>query len=145
MLSGKRTRWIMTKTILRRIDNPAPIGYNGHHGIVAQLVAQETFNFLVVGSNPTDPIMTDNETIELLTGACRAYDRLSIVMDQMMEYWLEGNANPPKELIDAYYDAKDDVGEHINVGRIHEQIVPHNGEFFEKIESQFGLDRRPNL
>jgi hypothetical protein len=75
----------------------------------------------------------------------QAYDRLSIVMDQVMEYWLEGHANPPKELINAYYDAKDDVGEHINVGRIHEQIIPHNGEFYEKIESQFGLDRRPNL
>lgn len=90
-------------------------------------------------------IMTNEETIELLTGACRAYDRLSIVMDQLMEYWLEGHANPPKELIDAYYDAKDDVGEHINVGRIHEMITPHNGEFYEKIESPFGLDRRPNL
>jgi hypothetical protein len=89
--------------------------------------------------------MTNEETIELLTGACQAYDRLSIVMDQMMEYWLEGHANPPKELINAYYDAKDDVGEHINTGRIHEMIVPRNGEFYEKIESQFGLDRRPNL
>ncbi len=89
--------------------------------------------------------MDDKEQIELLTGACRAYDRLSIVMDQMVEYWLEGHANPPKELINAYYDAKDDVGEHINVGRIHEMITPHNGEFYEKIESQFGLDRRPNL
>jgi len=88
--------------------------------------------------------MTNEETIELLTGACRAYDRLSIVMEQVMEYWLEGHSNPPKELIDAYYDAKDDVGEHINVGRIHEMITPHNGEFYEKIESQFGLDRRPN-
>ena len=29
--------------------------------------------------------MDDKEQIELLTGACRAYDRLSIVMDQIME------------------------------------------------------------
>ena len=89
--------------------------------------------------------MTNEEKIELLTGACRAYDRLSIVMDQMMEHWLEGSCNPPKELIEAYYDAKDDVGEHINVGRLHEQIVPHNSEFYDKINSEFGLDRTPDL
>ena len=89
--------------------------------------------------------MKDAERIELLTGACRAYDRLSIVMEQIMEYWLEGHANPPKELIDAYFDAKDDVGEHINAGRLHEQIVPHNSEFYDKINSEFGLDRTPDL
>jgi site-specific DNA-adenine methylase len=89
--------------------------------------------------------MTNEETIELLTGACRAYDRLAIVMEQVMEYWLEGNSNPPKELIDAYYDAKDDVGEHINVGRLHEKIVPHNSEFYEKINSDFKLDNTPDL
>ena len=96
-----------------------------------------------VGIQPKPP-QYDEQT-ELLIGACRAYDRLSIVMDQIMEYWLEGNANPPKELINAYYDAKDDVGEHINVGRIHEQIVSANSEFFEKINSEFGLDNPPRL
>jgi site-specific DNA-adenine methylase len=89
--------------------------------------------------------MKDAERIELLTGACRAYDRVTIVMDHIMEYWLEGNCNPPKELIDAYYDAKDDVGEHINVGRLHEQIVSPNSEFFEKINSKFRLDNTPRL
>ena len=89
--------------------------------------------------------MTDKEKIELLTGACRAYDRLAIVMDHMMEHWLEGNLNPSKKLINAYYDAKDDVGDHINVGRLHEQIVSPNSEFFEKINSEFGLDKTPNL
>ena len=96
-----------------------------------------------VGIQPKPPQY--NEQVELLIGACRAYDRLSIVMDQIMEHWLEGNANPPKELINAYYDAKDDVGEHINVGRIHEQIVSANSEFFEKINSKFGLDNPPRL
>lgn len=96
-------------------------------------------------STLAEPIMTNEEKIELLTGACRAYDRLSIVMDQMMEHWLEGNCNPPKELVDAYYTARDDVGEHINVGRLHEQIVPHNSEFYDKINSEFGLDRTPDL
>jgi hypothetical protein len=96
-----------------------------------------------VGIQPKPPQY--NEQVELLIGACRAYDRLSIVMDHIMEYWLEGNANPPKELINAYYDAKDDVGEHINVGRIHEQIVSPNSEFFEKINLEFGLDNPPRL
>ena len=96
-----------------------------------------------VGIQPKPPQY--NEQMELLIGACRAYDRLAIVMDQIMEHWLEGNANPPKELINAYYDAKDDVGEHINVGRIHEQIVTANSEFFEKINSEFGLDNSPRL
>ena len=50
--------------------------------------------------------MNDKDKIELLTGACRAYDRLSIVMDHIMEIWLEGNCNPSKELIDAYYKAR---------------------------------------
>ena len=89
--------------------------------------------------------MKDAEKIELLLGACRAYDRVAIVMDHIMEYWLEGQANPPKNLIDAYYDAKDDVGEHINVGRLHEQIVSPNSDFFEKINAEFGLDRKPGL
>jgi site-specific DNA-adenine methylase len=89
--------------------------------------------------------MTNEEKIELLTGACRAYDRLSIVMDQMMEHWLEGNCNPSKDLIEAYYTARDDVGEHINVGRLHEQIATPNSEFFEKINSEFGLDNTPRL
>jgi hypothetical protein len=89
--------------------------------------------------------MDDKEKIELLTGACRAYDRLYIVMDHLVEHWLEGNANPPKELINAYCDARDQMGECINVGRLHEQIVPHNSEFFEKINSEFGLDSPPRL
>lgn len=35
-------------------------------GIVAQLVAQETFNFLVVGSSPTDPTKGDRMTYATL-------------------------------------------------------------------------------
>ena len=90
--------------------------------------------------------MTNEETIELLTAACRAYDRLSIVMDQMMEYWLEGNTNPPKELIDAYYDAVDDATFFINgTSRLHESVVTPNGDFYEQLHAKFGLDRGPLL
>jgi hypothetical protein len=31
------------------------------------------------------------------------------------------------------------------IRRLHEQIVPHNSEFFEKINSEFGLDSPPRL
>ena len=88
----------------------------------------------------TDPLHFDPQIFAL-----QMYDRVNIVADLIVEHWLEGNANPPKELINAYYDAKDDVGEHINVGRIHEQIVSPNSEFFEKINLEFGLDNPPRL
>ena len=84
--------------------------------------------------------MNDKEQIEHLTRACQAYDRLSIVMEHIMEHWLEGNANPPQKLINAYYEAHDHVSH--NVGKMHEQILTPNAEFFEKINAEFGLDRR---
>ena len=89
--------------------------------------------------------MTNDERTTQLLKACQAYDRLTIVMEEMMDRWLDGNANPPKELVDAYWDAKSDVGEQINVGRLHEEITKPNSEFFEKINSKFGLDNTPNL
>ena len=35
--------------------------------------------------------------------ALQMYDRVAIVADLIMEHWLEGNANPPQDLINAYY------------------------------------------
>jgi len=95
-----------------------------------------------VGIQPKPPQY--NEQVELLIGACRAYDRLSIVMDQIMEHWLEGNANPPQGLITAYYDAVDHAQIALNGKRLHEQVVPPNSDFYDSIHSRFGLDRRPN-
>lgn len=89
--------------------------------------------------------MDNTEKLNHLLKACQAYDRLSIVMEELMDRWLEGQANPPKELVDAYWDAKADVGEHLNIGRLHEEIVKPNSEFFERINSKFGLDTTPNL
>ena len=89
--------------------------------------------------------MTNEDRTTQLLKVCQAYDRLAIVMEQMMERWLDGNANPPEELINAYWDAKDDVAECVNVNRLHEQIVTPNSEFFEKINSKFGLDTTPDL
>ena len=90
-------------------------------------------------------IMTNEETIELLTGACRAYDRVNIVADLIVEHWLEGNANPPKELMDAYFDAVDMAQIALNSNRLHESVVRPNGEFYEELHAKFGLDKGPLL
>jgi hypothetical protein len=75
----------------------------------------------------------------------QAYDRLAIVMEAIMELWLEGNANPPKELIEAYWDAKADINDHLNPGRLHESVIPANAEFYNTIQQKFKFDDTPNL
>ena len=72
--------------------------------------------------------------------ALQAYDRVVIVADLIMEHWLEGNANPPKELIDAYYDAVDEATFFINGNRLHESVVRPNSDFYEEIHAKFGLE-----
>jgi len=69
------------------------------------------------------------------------YDRAVIVADLIMEHWLEGNCNPPKELIDAYFDAVDAANIAINGNRLHESVVTPNSEFYEEIHAKFGLDK----
>ena len=73
------------------------------------------------------------------------YDRAVIVADLIMEHWMEGNCNPPKELIDAYFDAVDAATIAINGNRLHESVVTPNSEFYEEIHAKFGLDRRPKV
>ena len=81
-----------------------------------------------------------------MVSALQAYDRVVIVMDLIMEHWLEGNANPPKELIHAYYDAVDEATFFINgTSRLHESVVTPNGDFYEQLHAKFGLDRGPLL
>jgi molecular chaperone GrpE (heat shock protein) len=84
---------------------------------------------------------------EHLIKTLQAYDRLSILMENIMEQWLDGDNAPPKELIDAYYDVKDDVNEHLNVDRLHEQVIPANSEFYNTIQQKFkfDVDDTPNL
>jgi hypothetical protein len=82
---------------------------------------------------------------EHLIKTLQAYDRLSILMENIMEQWLDGDNAPPKELIDAYYDVKDDINDHLNVDRLHEQVIPANSEFYEKIQKKFSVDDTPNL
>lgn len=77
--------------------------------------------------------------------ALQAYDRVVITADLIMEHWLEGNANPPKELIDAYYEAVDDATFFINGNRLHEQVVRPNADFYEEIHEKFGLDSKPKV
>ena len=70
----------------------------------------------------------------------QAYDRVVIVADLIVEHLLEGNSNPPPELIDAYYDAVDDATFFINgTSRLHEQVVSPNSDFYEQMHAKFGL------
>lgn len=71
--------------------------------------------------------------------ALQAFDRAIIVADLIMEHWLEGNANPPEELINEYFDAVEWSSSCLNVGRLHEAVVRENAEFYEEIHSKFGL------
>ena len=72
--------------------------------------------------------------------ALQAYDRVVIVADLLVEHWLEGNATPPKELIDAYYDAVDEATFFINGNRLHESVVRPNSDFYEETHAKFGLE-----
>lgn len=75
--------------------------------------------------------------------ALQMYDRVAILADLIMEYLTEANAIPPKELIDAYYDAVEDASHSLNVPshlRLHEQVVRPNGSFYEEIHAKFGLE-----
>jgi hypothetical protein len=85
----------------------------------------------------TNGIPTPEESKVL---ALQAYDRVVIVADLIMEHWLEGNANPPKELIDAYYDAVEEATFFINGNRLHESVVRPNSDFYEEIHGKFGLE-----
>ena len=84
---------------------------------------------------------------EHLIKTLQAYDRLAILMENIMEHWLDGTNNPPPELIDAYYDVKDDINDHLNVDRLHEQVIPPNAEFYNTIQQKFkfDVDDTPNL
>ena len=85
----------------------------------------------------TNGIPTPEESKVL---ALQAYDRVVIVADLIMEHWLEGNATPAKELIDAYYDAVDEATFFINGNRLHESVVRPNSDFYEEIHEKFGLE-----
>ena len=87
---------------------------------------------------PKSPVPTPEQSKIL---ALQAYDRVVIVADLIMEHWLEGNANPAKELIDAYYDAVDEATFFINgTSRLHEQVVRPNSDFYEELHAKFGLE-----
>ena len=82
---------------------------------------------------------------EHLIKTLQAYDRLAILMENIMEHWLDSNNAPPKELIDAYYDVKDDINDHLNVDRLHEQVIPPNADFYNTIQQKFKFDESDNL
>ena len=74
-------------------------------------------------------------------------------MDCIMEHWLEGNCNPPKELIDQYFDAKDealaalyyDYSDNKNNERFANGTRGMNREFYQKIKKQFKATETPML
>ena len=75
------------------------------------------------------------------------YDRVVIVADLIMEHWLEGNANPPQELIDEYFNAVDWASQCLNNNRLHEEVVRGNADFYEEMHAKFGLseNKKKNL
>ena len=83
----------------------------------------------------------------------KAYDKVTIVMDCIMEHWLEGNCNPPKELIDQYFETKDAAlqalyndFEDIKENQLFaERTRGMNREFYKKIDTQFGVTEMPML
>ena len=77
--------------------------------------------------------------------ALQMHDRVLIVADLIMEHILDGNANPPQELINAYFDAVDDAGQSLSVPghlRLHEQVVRPNADFYEEMHAKFGLEEK---
>ena len=116
-------------------------------GLVAQLVAQLTFNQLVVGSSPTEPIMKNSEQMQATIEALQKHDKVIILANLIVEHWLDGSGNPPKDLIDLYYDKMDEASVSLCYDRLHEQVVTHNGEFYEEIHAKFGLseNKKKNL
>ena len=82
---------------------------------------------------------------EHLIKTLQAYDRLAILMENIMEHWLDSDNAPPKELIDAYYDVKDEINDHLNVDRLHEQVIPPNADFYNTIQQKFKFDESDNL
>ena len=77
--------------------------------------------------------------------ALQMHDRVLILADLIVEHFLEGNSNPPKELIDAYFDAVDDAGQSLSVPghlRLHEQVVRPNSDFYEEMHEKFGLSEK---
>ena len=83
----------------------------------------------------------------------KAYDKVTIVMDCIMDHWLEGNCNPPKELIDQYFESKDealtalyyDYSDNKNNERFANGTRGMNREFYKKIDKQFGVTETPML
>jgi hypothetical protein len=77
----------------------------------------------------------------------KAYDKVTIVMDCIMEHWLEGNCNPPKELIDQHFETKDEAlqalyndFENIKANQVFaERTCGMNRAFYKKIDKQFGV------
>jgi uncharacterized protein YbaP (TraB family) len=107
------------------------------------LVAQLTFNQLVVGSNPTGGIMKDNE---ILIHALTESDKLQIIFAELMEFWLEGK-EPPTWLVDQYYDQLEEVQVAFSADKLHEVVAQKNRDFYDDLQNKLEglLDNTPDL
>ena len=132
---------------IAELERDAEIKYENHKRIVADLTEQaerwEDDALRLMKERNEAMQKCDEHLIKTL----QAYDRLAILMENIMEHWLDGTNNPPPELIDAYYDVKDDINDHLNVDRLHEQVIPPNAEFYNTIQQKFkfDVDDTPNL
>ena len=132
---------------IAELERDAEIKYENHKRIVADLTEQaerwEDDALRLMKERNEAMQKCDEHLIKTL----QAYDRLAILMENIMEHWLDGTNNPPPELIDAYYDVKDDINDHLNVDRLHEQVIPANAEFYNTIQQKFkfDVDDTPNL
>ena len=86
-----------------------------------------------------------NITEEQYIKALQAHDRLYIVSDLLVENLLEGNCNPPTKLLTAYFDAVDGAQDSLNIGRLHEQVVQPNADFYEDMQNWFRYSKKKNI
>ena len=87
-------------------------------------------------TNPNDPT----------TQALVEYDKLLIVVSELMEFWLD-HEEPPVWLVDEYYDQLTKVQIAMNDDKLFEQINKSTIDYYEMIQEKLGsrLDKTPDL
>ena len=86
--------------------------------------------------------MKNSEQMQATIEALQKHDKVIILASLIVEHWLDGSGNPPKDLIDLYYDKLDEASVSLCYDRLHEQVVTHNGEFYEEMQQQFGVQKK---
>jgi hypothetical protein len=90
--------------------------------------------------------MKNSEHLKATIESLQKHDQAIILASLIVEHWLEGNGKPPQELIDLYFDKVDEATVSLCYDRLHEQVTTHNGEFYEQMQEEFGLqNKKKNL